>query len=168
VRTLPAALTNALREEGPEPLWLVHLETGGSPADLRYAAYDGDVVFGGSTWSARPVEVPDFALENHSEAPTIELRIANADGYFDTLIAAGITFGNRKVRIYRTDVSLVGASSALTDALTETYFVEGFTRVHGWVVFRLRSILAALEIEIPLRVVDRNTFPGIPDSTGLA
>lgn len=168
MRTLPAALTNALREEAVEPLLLAHIETGGSPADLRYGAYDGDVVFGGSIWSARPMEVPEFALENHTEAPTLELRVANADGYFDTLIAAGITFGGRKVRLYRTDVSLVGSSSALTDALTETFYVEGFSRAHGWVVFRLRSILTVLDIEVPLRLIDKNLFPGIPDSTGLA
>lgn len=167
MRSLPAALTNALREEAIEPLWLVHIETGGSPADLRFAAYDGDVVFGGSTWSARPMDLPEFALENHTEAPTLELRLANADGYIDTLIAAGITFGGRKVRIYRTDLSLVGAASALTDALTETYYVEGFARAHGWAVLRLRSILTVLDIEVPLRIVDRNLFPGIPDSTGL-
>lgn len=168
MRSVPAGLLTALREEGPEPLWLVHVETGGSPADLRFAGYDGDVTFGGSTWSRRPIEVPEYSIENHTEAPTIELRVANADGYFDTLIAAGITFGGRRVKVYRTDLSLVGSSSALTDAMTDTFYVESFVRSQGWVILRLRNIVKVLDTELPLRVVDRNTFPGIPDSTGLA
>lgn len=168
MRSVPAGLLSALREEGPEPIWLVHVETGGSPADLRLAAYDADVSFGGSTWVSRAIEIPEYAIENHTEAPTVELRAANADGYFDDLIAAGITFGGRRVKIYRTDVSLVGSASALTDALTETFYVESIVRSQGWVVFRLRNIVKVLDTEIPLRIVDRNLFPGIPDSTGLA
>lgn len=166
-RTLPAPLASALRAEAVNPVWLAHIETGGSPADLRFAGYDGDVTFGGATWSARPVEVPEFSIENHNEAPTVELRIGDADGYFQTLLAAGIDLRGRKVRLYRTDLSVTGSSSALTDSLADTFFVEGLARAHGWILLRLRSLLTVLDIEVPLTTVTVSEFPGLREEAGL-
>lgn len=165
-RSLPAGLLTAFRSETPNPLWLLHIETAGSPANVRLAGYDGDITFAGQTWSARPIDVPEIAAENHTEAPTIEVRIGDADGYFGTLLAAGITFGGRKVRLYRTDLSMVGASSALTDAFADTFFVEGFTRAHGWAVLRLRSLLTVFDIDVPITTTTHTEFPGLSESQG--
>lgn len=163
-RTFPAALATVLRSEKIQPVWLCHISTGGSPADLRFSAYDGDISFASQTWSRRPFDAPEISAEDHNDAPTRELRIADADGYFQTLLAGGITFGSRRVRLYLTDLTLVGTGSALTDAIVSHFIIEGFTRVHGWAVLRLRSLLSVFEIDLPLTTVTHSEFPGLVDS----
>ena len=163
-RGTPSAVTTPLRAEGPQPVWLVDIETGGSPANLRFASYDGDVLLGGYTFSARAFQPPDIATTKQSEAPTVELRIADADGYFQTLIAAGITFGGRRVRVYRTDLSASGSAAAITDAMRDDFFVEGMTRAEGAAIFRLRGVLGIFDLEVPQRTVTRSDYPGMPPS----
>lgn len=163
-RGTPSAVTTPLRAEAPQPIWLVDITTGGSPANLRFASYDGDVVLGGVTFSARPFQPPEVATTKQSEAGTVELRIADADGYFQTLLAAGMTFGGRRVKLYRTDLAAAVSGSAITDAMRDDYFIEGVARAEGAIIFRLRGVLGIFDLEVPLRTVTRADYPGMPPS----
>lgn len=162
-RAFPAALATAFRSESPKPVWLVHIASDGSPANLYYAAYDGDVVLGGLTFAQRPMEIPESAIEGHSEAPVLELKVADADGVLSGYLAAGATFRNQRVKFYLTDLSVTGSGSSLTDSFPHTFFVEAVSRIHGWIVFRLRSQFNAFDIDFPTTTTTHSEFPGLAD-----
>lgn len=162
-RGTPSAVTTPYRSEGPDPLLLVHIETGGTPADLRYTSWEAAVEMGGVTWSPRPLELDDTRLEAHTEAGSTDLRIGDGDGYFQTLVAAGVDLTNQRVRLYRTSGAALGSGQPLTDAIRDDWYVESWDRVHGVVVLHLRPLLSIFDIDVPRTTVTRAEFPGIPD-----
>lgn len=162
-RSTPSAVTTPFRAESPEPVWLLHVVTGGTPANVYVTSYDGAVAFAGLTFTPRPLEVEEVALEDQSEAPTLSIRLGDADAYWQTLLAAGCDFVGRRVTLYRTDASAVGTGSAATDSIYEVFLVHSWKRVEGGIQLVLRSLLAVFDQQVPISSVTRREFPGMPD-----
>jgi hypothetical protein len=161
-RGTPSSVTTPYRSEAPEPLWLLHLETGGTPADVRYANFDGEISWGGQTWSHRGIQVDDIHQEGIETVEPLSIRLADGDSNWKTLLDGGAQFEGTRVRLYRTDRDVVAAGGAITEAVREDFFVESVVRIHGAVELRCRPMLAVFSIEVPLQTVTRTEFPGIP------
>lgn len=161
-RGTPSAVTTPFRSETPEPIWLLHLETGGTPADVYYANYDGQLTWGGITWSPRSVHVDEILQEGVDTVDSLAIQIADGDSNWKTLLAAGCAFEGKRVRLRRTDADAIAAGEPITAAAREDFFVESWTRVHGAVELRVRPVMGIFDRELPLQTVTRTEFPGVP------
>lgn len=168
-RSMPAGLQTALAAEAVELVYLFELGTGGgSPDPVRICSGDGIVSFASNDWTPRPLEFDETGVEPHHEAASLQLRLADADGYWKTLQDAGALFTGERARLFRVPRSLLGAGSVEADSIRDTFIVESWERAQGAISLNLQPLLGLLELEVPLATVTRREFPGIPDVNAIA
>lgn len=165
-RATPAAVTTPWRGETPEPLYLIELTARDGTIE-RICSGDGDVTFAGEDYAARPLTFDEVSIDEHGETPPTPLRMADADGWWQTLHAAGLDFVGGRARIIRTDRSAVAGAVSDAVSVSDRFIIESWRRVQGGVHVELMPLLALLEQEIPKRTVTRRLFPGIPDVNSL-
>lgn len=161
-RSTPSAVTTPYRSEVPEPITLLHLRLEGTYADQYLCTGEADVEMGGLTWTARPFEHGDGQLESHAESGGIDLHMADGDGWWETMLAAGAVFAGKRVTMYRTDRSALGSAQPLTDAIRDDFIMDTWERAQGVVRIPLLPLLSRLSIDVPLGTMTRREFPGIP------
>lgn len=161
-RATPSAVTTPWRGETPEPVYLIEL-TARDGTVVRVCSGDGDVVFAGQTYEHRPFAFDEISIEEHAETPATALRLADADGWWRTLEAAGRDFVGGRVRVIRTDRSAIAGAVSDTVSASDRFVIETWRRAQGGVHLELMPLLGLLEQEIPKRTVTRRLFPGIPD-----
>lgn len=162
-RSTPSSVTTPFRAETSGQVWCLDLATGGSPANRRLTSYDGAVTLGGVEYTPHPMEVGEASLDHGAEIDTVTVRLGD-DGTWQTwLDAAGGDFHGQAVVLYRTSTSALEAGAGADDAYRDDYYVESWRRTQGVVELQLRSLLHALQTEVPKRTITRRLFPGIPD-----
>ena len=162
-RSTPAALLTAFRSASFDPVYLMQLVTGGTPATVYYTNYDAEVEFGGLTWIGRPFNRAEVSHQGSDQSGTLSILLSDHDGNWKTLLDAGADFIGQEVTFFLTDATLLGSGSALTDAFREDYKVEHWERVEHGIRLDLKSFLSILDLEVPRRTITRRHFPGIPD-----
>ena len=159
--TVPSTFSTQMQSGDPKPLILIEIETGdaGTPW-IRLSSDVVDTVWptGGSTFTARPFDVDAVTLSS-SDFPSMTLRCADADGYFNTWLAT-TTFRNKKLKRY---VIEQDAQVSTDYAYLDVYRIQKRDRTDGEFIFTAVPIQALLgEYRIPRRTVHRDQFPGLP------
>jgi len=163
-RAFPAAIAAAFRGEALGLAYLLELDTGGgTPDPLRIVNGDGDVEFAGSTWTVRPMEFDETGVAPHEEAQSLQLRLADADGFWKALLASGAELRGKRATLFRVPRGSLGSGSVEADSLRDTFLVETWERASGAVSLDLKPLLATLELDVPAGTITRKEFPGIPD-----
>lgn len=160
---IPAVVQDDLRSEQPHPIWCVEIDTGAaSPATIYLTSREHAVTFGAQSFSTRPIAVGTITLQGAGAGASSELKIADADDYWNTLVAAGADPRGREVRLRFTVAAATGAGSSTSDSKTTTWICDGVERTRGEVVLKLVPLVALFDRKIPRNVVTRQLAPGIP------
>jgi hypothetical protein len=164
-RSIPSVVQTDLESATPSPIWLVQIPTGTSPATLYYTSREHDVSFGGVTYSARGHSHDGWRFKAAGDGSSIDLRLADLDGAFNTLLAAGAAFEGKRVVLIRTVEAAIGAGSDYANAIHETFIVESVRREQGTFVLRLVFLMTWIfDLDLPRdrNIIDRSFAPGIP------
>lgn len=168
MRATASALLSALRGESPEVVLLMDLSTGlTSPATLYLTRRTVATTWNGNAYSTRPIELGD-AIEQggEGEGGGVVVSVGNADGYFQTLRAAGADFNG--VRCVLRLVAASRLSASPVESVSDVFYVESITLREGVARLELLSRFALLRTQIPRRTLTRTEFPGLPrNPTGL-
>ncbi len=157
-----AAVLTPFRSTGDaRPLWLVEIATGiASPTHLRVTNHARSLTFGGNTYTARPFKPGEQSVSVESNADGTTIEVADLDSAIAGYIASGATFQNAAVELYFTDVAATGGATSY--GYLGSYLVESYTQNDGRVTFHCRPLLAVFGIEIPIRLMTRQDYPGLP------
>lgn len=163
-RGLPAGVSSDFQSRTPTPVLLFDIATGKSPANVRFTPWGRAVTFAGVSFASRRCEVDEIRVQGTSQAASLRLRVDDTDGTFHALVQAGADFQNQRVRLYRTNLSSTGGAG--TDALLDVYVVDFYERAARAFSFTLKPLVAVFDVEVPLRTMTRDDFPGMPNEAG--
>lgn len=157
-----ADLTTEFRSEWMRPVVLLWIETGESSVS-RITDYDGSIVWGGYTWSPRPFEIGTVALDGTTASPELPVSIADTDLWYKAIVDGGGDLEGRRVRIYRTDLTIIEAGDVITKSIRDDFAIESVDQADGIVRLNLSSWLTWLREPGPRGLITRTDFPGIPN-----
>lgn len=160
MRATPSVVTDDLEGRKPLPVWAVEIDTGASPAVLRFTSREHAVTFGADAFSARPIEVGTITIESMG-AGAFDLKVSDADAYFNSILTVGVELRGREARLYLTVEAATGAGSDKADSILSTMIVQRLSRAQGVVTISLKPRAALFDVDVPRGIVSRETYPGI-------
>lgn len=170
-RGLPSALLTAFQAGTLKAIHLLAINTGRSaPNDVvRLTDWDQDIAFpsaGGSSYLSRFADVGagfdcgEIWTEPTGNVPSAELRIPDGDSLLRGHIAAGAWALKQLCTIHRIEYDQRDDAAKV---LKNVYVVRSYANPDYEVVFDLASFGHLLaSVDIPLGIVSREVFPGIP------
>lgn len=163
-RGIPAGVSTDSQSRTPAPVLLAEIATGKTPAFLRFTPFGRPVTFGGNVFSSRRLEVDEVRVQGTAQASSLQLRVDDTDGTLHAIVQAGGDFQNQRVKLYRTNVGSTGSGG--TDSILDVYIVDFYQRAGRAFAFSLKPLVAVFDVEVPLRTMTRDDFPGMPSEAG--
>ena len=161
-RGVPSTYQTAMQQTTLGAAHLFEIETGTTPATLYIAKRNADFVFpttGGNTYTAIPCNWGDYKIAP-GEYGGLDVTFADADGYFQTLLDAGVDFRWRKFKHLYVNTAALDSSD---NAITNVWRINRVSRGTHSVVFTIETLQATLaRHNLPGDVMTKKRYPGIP------
>lgn len=165
-RGTDTSLLAELRSSDPQPVTLIAIETGSSPAWIRYTDHETAITFptaGGDSYSARPIEVSEVRIDGQ-DRQAITVVLADVDLELDTWLLT-IDFRYRKLVRYLVERDSLDSGAK---AVKDIYRIVHHERSDRTITFQGEPLAAILaRVVLPARVMMREDFPGIPSEGGI-
>jgi len=151
----------ARRRTRRTPIVLLEISTGVTAQTyIRLTSNETDYTWDGKTWSARPFDGGGSFTIKQGEMGGQTIELADADGYWQTWLLS-TNFRNERVTRYEIERS---ENDVVTGVQKDTWRIH--KTAQGDRVFRLNvMMLQALlqHIRIPMQLLTKDDYPGIPD-----
>lgn len=164
-RATPATFGDEIVSVDPQPIVLLDITTGTSPANIRITTNESDMEWptgSGNTFSSRPFTISEHRIDPE-EFPSVTVELGDVDDSFDTWLNT-TTFRNQSITRYILDRDqLTQTTFAITDKWRISHRIQTPEKF-SFVAEPLQAILA--RVTLPQRTLTREDFPGIrPDGT---
>lgn len=134
------------------PVYLYRVFDYDGSNDLYFTNHDEDVTFDGQVYTSFPVSHDSVADNTSGEIDQVTAKLANVSREIQAYLE---TYDWRGLKVTITAVFLDALADA-EDAVVHTFYIDNYTADEESVSFVLTTKFDLLDIQLPLRVYNRN------------
>ncbi len=153
MRTVTSTFTAEKNKPSNQPIKLYTLENyDGLGTNLRFAAYDTDITYGGLLYTRNAIKYDIITENNQGAIDTVRVSVANVSRMIQSYLEQYDLRG-RKVTIKTVWANQLADATAFIE---DTFYIDSYVANEQAAVFILTSKFDVLSIELPLRRFSRN------------